>query len=97
MPLFQNVSYFDEENQEFVVQVRDSDMANNPFAAALNLMSGIGGETMKKFRENDEEDRIIADFLELINLPFILKHESDLLSDLKKEYYEMYLEQQKTL
>lgn len=97
VPLFQNVSYFDEEKQEFVVQVRDSEMTNNPFVAALNLMSGIGEETMKKFRENDEEDRIIADFLELINLPFILKHKSGLLLDLKKEYYKMYLAQQKTL
>jgi len=97
VPLFQNASYFDEENQEFVVLPRDNEMTNNPFVAALNLMNGIGKETMKKFRENDEEDRIIADFLEFINLPFILKHESDLLSDLKKEYYEMYLEQQKIL
>jgi len=97
VPLFQNASYFDEENQEFVVRVRDNEMANNPFTAALNLMSGIGEKTMKKFRENDVEDRIIADFLELINLPFILKHESNLLADLKKEYYEMYLAQQKTL
>lgn len=97
VPLFQNASYYDEENKEFVVKIRDNDMASNPFAQALNLMSGIGEKTLKKFRENDAEDQIVADFLELINLPFLLKHKSNYLRDLKEEYYKMYLSQQKTI
>lgn len=97
VPLFQNASFYDDENREFVVKIRDNDMASNPFALALNLMSGIGEETVKKIRENDVEDRIVADFLELINLPLLLKHKNQHLWNLKKEYYEMYLAQQKTL